>query len=243
MPVRGEISPRYARLEAWQVKKIAGLLPDLRLILTLRHPIERLWSQTLYDFGHLGRKDIREVSSLAFLRQLARARSQLSSDYFRIIKHWSAAFGREALHIGFFEQLRSDPQKFVDSVLRHIGASRPWPLPEKFAKKKVWATTKLVKHEREIPEVVHWYMATQLLKPTERLNDLLEGRVSGWVEELRTIASDKRPSWRVLREVNRTVLALPERMAYEAYHMVRDARLRLRWNKLRRQYVRNHLDR
>jgi hypothetical protein len=29
-PVRGEISPLYARLKAWQVRRIADLLPDSR---------------------------------------------------------------------------------------------------------------------------------------------------------------------------------------------------------------------
>ena len=33
-PVRGEISPIYGRLKAWQVRRIANLLPDLRTILT-----------------------------------------------------------------------------------------------------------------------------------------------------------------------------------------------------------------
>src|SRR6478672_11311515 len=77
-PIRGEISPRYARLKAWQVNRIAELLPDLRIILTLRHPIERVWSQTLYEFGRLQGKDIRSISSVDILRQLERARSKLS---------------------------------------------------------------------------------------------------------------------------------------------------------------------
>ncbi len=235
-PVRGEISPGYARLKTWQVKLIAKLLPDLRILLTLRHPIERMWSQTLYSFGHLRRRDVRQVGPAELLRQLERPRSRLSSDYFRMIKIWSGAFGREALHIGFFEQLRSDPQSFVNGVLKHIGASTPWSLPEEFIKTKVFATTKLVKHEREIPEVVHWYMADQLLEPTERLNELLDGRVSNWVDELRSIRGHTRLDWRILKEVNRTVLSFPERVAYEAYHASLDARMWLRWRQLQRPY-------
>jgi hypothetical protein len=72
-PVRGEISPRYARLKAWQVNRIAKLLPNLRIVLTLRHPIERLWSQTLYDFGRLAGRDVRKIGSVEFLYQLERA--------------------------------------------------------------------------------------------------------------------------------------------------------------------------
>jgi hypothetical protein len=230
--IRGEISPRYARLKGWQVNRIATLLPDLRIILTLRHPIERMWSQTLYDFGRLGRRDVRKVGINEFLRQLERARSKLSADYFRMVKIWSDAFGREAMHIGFFDQLRDDPQAFIGGVLKHIGASTSWKIPPQFIKKKVWATNALVNHEREIPEVIEWYIADQLLEPTERLNEYLEGRVSHWVDELRTIRDKTRLSWRILKEVNRKLLSVPETLAYEAYHVFLDARFRLRWQQL-----------
>lgn len=236
-PIRGEISPRYARLKLWQIRQISDLLPELRLVLILRHPIERLWSQTLYDFGHLAGRDIRTVGALAFMRQLERARSKLSSDYYRITHSWMKAFGKGALHIGFFEQLRGDPQAFVDGVLRHIGASQPWILPDQFAKKKVWSTTSLVQHERGIPEIIHWYMAYQLLPGTERLNRLLNGTVSNWVVELRDVAAQSRPGWRILREVNRALIALPERIAYESYHVFIDVRMRQRWHQLRRAYA------
>jgi hypothetical protein len=235
--VRGEISPRYARLKSWQVNRIAELLPDLRIILTLRHPIDRTWSQTLYDFGRLQGRDIRRVGSLEFLRQLERARNRLSADYIRTVKIWSRAFGREALHIDFFDRLRDDPTTFVDGILKHIGASTPWILPEELVKKKVWATNTLVEHEREIPEVVQWYIADRLLEPTERLNELLQGRVSSWLEEMRAIQRNGRPGWRMLAELNRTLLALPERLAYEGYHAVLDVRFWRRWRQLKRSYL------
>jgi hypothetical protein len=234
--VRGEISPRYARLKAWQVSRIAELLPELRIILTLRHPIERVWSQTLYDFGRLQGRDVRTIGPAEFLRQLERARSRLSSDYVRTIKIWWKAFGREALHIDFFDGLRDKPEAYVNGVLKHIGASTPWTLPQEFAQRKIWATKSLVQREREIPEIVRWYIADQLLEPMERLNRLLEGRVSHWVDELRTIRAKTRVNWRLAKEVNRTILAVPERLAYEAYHLILDVRLWMRWQQLRRVY-------
>jgi hypothetical protein len=235
-PVRGEISPRYARLKSWQVNRIAQLLPELRIILTLRHPIERAWSQTLYDFGRLGGRDVRKIGVIEFLRQLERARSRLSADYFRTVKIWSRAFGRESIHIGFFDQLRDDPQTYIDGVLYHIGASAPWSIPRQFVKQKVWATNTLVEHEREIPEVVEWYVADQLLESTERLDHFLNGRVSHWVDELRAIRGKTQLSWRILREVNRKLLSIPEKLAYETYHLFLDARYWLRWQQLNRSY-------
>src|SRR5437899_9605266 len=96
-PIRGEISPIYGRLKAWQVNRIAKLLPDLRIILTLRHPIERAWSQALLEFGYLNGGDVRRIRSIQFVRQVERARTSLSSDYCRSIQIWSQWFGRTAL--------------------------------------------------------------------------------------------------------------------------------------------------
>jgi hypothetical protein len=235
-PVRGEISPGYGRLKAWQVNRIAKLLPDLRLILTLRHPIERVWSQAVLEFGYLEGRDIRKISSIEFLRQVERARSRLSSDYRRTIQIWSNAFGRDAVHIDLFETLESDPQTYVDGILRHIGASTPWAVPAQFITSKVHATSHLVRKRRDIPEVVQWYIADRLLEPTKRLNELLQGRVSSWVEDMRTIRSKTRLSWRILKEMNRTLLAPPERLAYEAYHAVLDLKFWLRWRRLQKSY-------
>jgi hypothetical protein len=236
-PVRGEISPLYCRLKPWQVNRIARLLPDLRLIFTLRHPIERVWSQALLEFGFIAGKDIRKIGSINFLRQVERARNRLSSDYRRTIQIWSKAFGRDALHIDLFDRLQDDPQSYVDSILQHIGAATPWTVPANFINTKVHATTSLVRQRRDIPEVVQWYTADRLLEPTERLNKLLEGRISSWVEEMRAIRGKTRLSWRVLGEVNRTVLALPERLAYEGYHALLDLRLWLRWKQLQKSYI------
>jgi hypothetical protein len=236
-PVRGEISPRYQRLKAWQVKQIAKLLPDLRIILTLRNPIERAWSQTLYEFGRLRGRNVCEVRLIELLRQLERPRSRLSSDYSRTIKIWAEAFGGHALHIAFFDQLRDDPTSYVNGILRHIGATSPWLLPDQFTNKKVFATKGLVGREREIPELVQWYIADQLLEPIERLNELLDGRVSAWVEELRATRGKTRLSWRILKDLNRTMLSVPEVLAYEAYHTVLDARLWRRWRQLKASRV------
>ncbi len=216
-PVRGEISPLYARLKAWQVRRIADMLPDLRIILTLRHPIERVWSQALLEFGYLAHRDLSMIGYLAFLRQVERARNMLSSDYGRTIRIWSEAFSRDALHIDFFDRLRTDPEHYVDGVLRHIGARTPWAIPAKFMKTKVHATNSLA----------------------ERLNELLKGKVSGWVDEMRTIRGKTRLSWRIMREVNRTMLSVPERLAYEAYHVILDVRLWWRWRQFQRLYVRD----
>ena len=85
--------------------------------------------------------------------------------------------------------------------------------------------------------MVEWYIADQLLEPTERLNQLLEGRVSNWVDEMRTIRGKVRLSWRLLKALNVALLSVPERLAYQVYHAGLDARLWWRWQHLQQSYV------
>ena len=138
------------------------------------------------------------------------------------------------MHIDLFERLQDDPQSYVTGILRHIGAATPWAVPANFINSKVHATTNLVRQRRDIPEVVRWYIADRLLEPTERLNEMLEGKVSNWVDEMREIRGRTRVSWRILGEVNRTMLSVPERLAYEAYHALFDLRLWFRWRQLQK---------
>ena len=99
---RGQSVERFPYI--WPIESMAGsanreLATGPAHYSDIRHPIERVWSQALLEFGYLKGRDVREVSSIAFLRQVERARNILSSDYCRTIKIWSNAFGWDALHI------------------------------------------------------------------------------------------------------------------------------------------------
>ena len=57
-----------------------------------------------------------------------------------------------------------DPHNLINGILRHISAATVWALPEKFVMTRVHATNRLVRHDREIPELVRWYIADRLLE-------------------------------------------------------------------------------
>ena len=47
----GEITPAYSLLSDFEVKRAAALLPDARVIIMLRNPIGRAWSQVQLETG------------------------------------------------------------------------------------------------------------------------------------------------------------------------------------------------
>jgi len=54
---------------------------------------------------------------------------------------------------------------------------------------------------------------------------------------MRELRGKTQLSWRILKEVNRAVLSVSEKLAYEAYHAALDVRLWLRWQQLQASHV------
>lgn len=233
-PARGDISPWYSRLSERSVRDTHGLLPAARLILVLRNPIDRNWSQVLMERGHMRRIPLDRLSETALLMALERVRTTRYADYLTIIERWTAAYDPRALHLALYDELIADPRQFVNSILRHLGVDTSWDPPEAALNHKIYATRDLPGGDRcRMSEVVRWYLAMQWREPVRQLNAHLDGRLNGWVAGIDEVAGRRAPlSWRLRRLLNRHLLRWPERIAYGAYDRSREVRLALRGRKL-----------
>jgi hypothetical protein len=103
-------------------ERIARDLPDVRLMVCLRKPSERAHSAYLYA-RRLGlcrepfEQAIRDVDLFVD-----------HGRYATYLRPYLTAFGRERIHVGVFDDLRSDPQAFADDLLRWLGLE-PLALP------------------------------------------------------------------------------------------------------------------
>lgn len=128
VPVVMEASPGYLGEAATVVPRIAGVLPDVKLLFILRDPAERLYSS--YNF-HVAKLNIPEEvdfeayidKCLAFEAGEADAVA-LGLDewylkvlgagrYARFLEQYFGAFPREHIKLMFFEHLKDDPAAFM----------------------------------------------------------------------------------------------------------------------------------
>lgn len=118
--VRGEITPAYGILPAERIRFIHRLLPDLRLVLLLRNPVDRAWSQLAMEFERAGRKpeEVPEDELVAFA---CSERALRRGDYAGILERWLAVFPEEQLLVGFFEEIREEPRTLLRRVFAHLG--------------------------------------------------------------------------------------------------------------------------
>lgn len=118
----GEISPRYfASAEA--TERVHRYLPGARLIITLRHPIERLES----EYWHLKRLSVDFAGESHRIPDTIEQALQThphalieSSMYASNLKRWLAHFDRKQVHIVFSDDIKRDPAGVMREVFRFL---------------------------------------------------------------------------------------------------------------------------
>jgi Sulfotransferase domain len=118
VPVVGEVCPDYLAHEqaAQRIRKVLG--PDVRLMVTLRDPVDRAFSAYLYAAKH-------GLAQPTFRATVAnRPEIVEEGSYTSLLHRYVEAFGADALRIGVFEDFATDPQAFLDGTTDWLGVAR-----------------------------------------------------------------------------------------------------------------------
>lgn len=111
---KGEFSPKYFATPE-SPERIHDLIPQCRIICTLRDPVSRLYShyrlRTHYGWTKSTFAEFVETDSLA----------TESNRYAHYIGAWRKRFGAERIMIALYDDLEDDPQRFLDSICKFIG--------------------------------------------------------------------------------------------------------------------------
>ncbi len=120
-PAVGEISHSYLSSEQAPTR-IAALNPAMRLLVCLREPVDRAFS----DYLDLTKNGQFDGSFEAALEQYPRLvdRGRYATHLRRYLEH----FPPEQLHVALFDDLGSDPQAYADKVFEFLGVP-PFELP------------------------------------------------------------------------------------------------------------------
>lgn len=119
----GEASTSYTKFPLYPdvPARIAAMIPQVRLIYLVRHPVERIRSQYLHQVLVDGEKRPIEAAALADPSYLDLSRYAMQLE--RYLDH----FPRENLLIVRSEDLRNDRRATVDRVLRFLGLDEACP--------------------------------------------------------------------------------------------------------------------
>lgn len=121
--IKGEITP-CENMPIGRIRFMHKIMPSLKIIIILRNPVERIWSAALMHLVRAKNRNIEDIPESEFL-QLFKQRSHYSrGDYPVILNNWRQVFPKHQLHICFYDDLKSDPKRFLESVFDFLAISK-----------------------------------------------------------------------------------------------------------------------
>jgi hypothetical protein len=125
---RGDVSPCYFSFPEQTILGIKRLVPDAKLVLILRHPVERAYSSYCYHvrLGYEEVMDFRKVFRLEAEGRPRRADGRQRTDFLRCfyaaaLQCYFDAFPRERFFIRLYDDLVDDPGRFMRELFAFIG--------------------------------------------------------------------------------------------------------------------------
>jgi hypothetical protein len=139
--VGGEVTPGYNVLTLDRVRLIRKIVPDVRLVLMVRNPIERAWSAArrhCSQWAETSGTAFEDISDDVFYNYFRTEwmthfnpprkayhfePGLLQGHYTQQLDRWEAVFPKDQILVGFFDELQSDPQALLARIFHHIGVS------------------------------------------------------------------------------------------------------------------------
>lgn len=214
------------------MESVLRLFPELRILLTIRNPVDRCWSAAHLDLGHYGRKQLSSLSLQTFFRYFERQRVIRYTQYEQIIDRWSEG-NPQRLHVSLFDDIGTRPGELLSGIFAHLGAESTWQPPLNEVAQRVRPEGK-DHQELAMPEPVRWYLSVKWLGATRRLNDRLGGRVSHWVDSMEEAVGNPKRQWRFQRAFNLWIGRRAEQYSFAAYDRVNEQRTGRAWQRIER---------
>ncbi|MGG6238271.1 sulfotransferase [Nodosilinea sp. AN01ver1] len=180
--LKGEITPDYSLIDLEDIQAIKALLPKLKIVLLLRNPIDRAWSQVRFEYTK-GRFD--QLDESAKIRHiLDQPKVSKRSEYVRMVNDWISVFGKESVFVGFYDEIVSNPQNLIQKVcdFLDLDASK---LPQKDLSER-----KNVSVAKNIPVEIEFLLAGKYRHDIQELMNVLNSDyVVKWLGKTESILS------------------------------------------------------
>ncbi len=121
----GEFTASYSVLSAERKDEIRDLLPDLKLILILREPRDRAWSEARMELTLIREQDAGTLGEDDYVSFIESTKCRERGDYAAIIRAWTDRFPREQVYIGLYDDIKSAPRKLLSEVFDFLGVTAP----------------------------------------------------------------------------------------------------------------------
>lgn len=123
--VSGDISAKYCELPGDEVSRIYDRFPNLKILITLRDPIEREWSRAKMNLCKRTGRQIEDVLESEYIKEFNDPPQKQSNDYVSLIRRWTEHFGENQILVLFYDELLADPVGYFNELCQFLQISGP----------------------------------------------------------------------------------------------------------------------
>jgi len=114
----GDISPNMAFIGKDEIRRLYSALPDIKIILTFREPIDQLWSAVMREI-HTTKYDLDAISDETLSEEVDRAIHAFPR-YHECYENWFSIIPHEQIYFSFFEDAMKDPAQRYTSICQFL---------------------------------------------------------------------------------------------------------------------------
>lgn len=177
--LRGEFTPSYSIIEKEDVQEMYRLAPDAKLILLLRNPIHRAWSQYLHERRRKKENFTKEIDIEEAIHFMNSKKQTIRSDYERTITNYLSVYPKAQLLVGFYDAIVKSPDDLMETVVEFINGNTA-NIPEYLDLKQKFNVNKKIEMPTEVFEV----LKSKYRNPIGRLASNYGGYFNVWLEEI-----------------------------------------------------------
>lgn len=157
--VAGEITPAYSNLTPDTIGMILAMNPQMKFILIVRDPVERLWSGVVHYFRHVRGRDFADVTQTEILAYLDGSKAVLRSRSDEIVRVWRDEVGAARFFVQPYERIASDPVGLIGELYGFLGVDDRFLPPAFLWREKVNAYSGV---HAEVPDYIRQYCQGRL---------------------------------------------------------------------------------
>lgn len=180
--VKGEVTPSYSLLDYQDVSRMSKLLPDTKIILMLRNPIDRAWSHFRFDNPKLAKEiDLGNVESNfpAFQSFIDGKKQEARSNYLQFLRLYGKEF-KGRLLVGFFDALIDNPVGLLEETIDFLESDVSLVKQHCKISEKNNVSRKVL-----IPDKYKNYLEKKYFNSIKEMHETLGSYSSLWYKELK----------------------------------------------------------
>lgn len=165
---RGEITPYYAVLSDQRVAFMARKLPDLKIIYSLRNPVQRAWSGFRLFWFSSGQRKEAQLNEDVLLKTIMHPAKLIHGNYILNMGVYEKCFPKERILYLFYDDIVLKPETVLQKVYRFLKVdSAP---PEQPAMREKINSTSPLEMPPRVKSVLENYYADQESFIRQRFN-------------------------------------------------------------------------